>query len=161
MNFLNGISTPLVETSSAQSELLQTASVDTSRPVKYISFRIKADWDGNTYTGIRLYDASQQLLFDRTFTEAGIWYPAQTVTDGTTIIGFRCDSASSEKYLLRVSILLGRIGHPEIAGEIMLPNNRVYPDFEQYKALLAQEESFPGLKAISYKLDSIGVLAAF
>ena len=124
--------------SAASAENLKTIEVDTSARIAYVSMRIHAAWDGNLYTGLRLYDPDEASIVDVTFYSDGDWYPLQEIPVGMLIIGLKCDSSSSSSYLLGLSLLLGYTGRAEVAAELFFPAMYSYPSYEQFAPLYAQ-----------------------
>ena len=76
MVFKNENISPLFEVSSTSSETVRTISIDSSREIRYVSMRTKWKYP---YTGLRLYDESENIIVDKSWVGEGDWSPLQMV----------------------------------------------------------------------------------
>ena len=102
------------------------------------------------YTGLRLYDQKEFAFVDLSWNDEGEWTKLQEIPLGQQIIGFRCDTESSDTYLLNLSFLLGVAGRKYGSGELRFPPMDLFPSFEEFKPLLFVD-TYPLLNKINYK----------
>ena len=75
--------------------------------------RIKNQYE---FTGLRLYESKDKTFIDESWADIGEWTEPQVVPSGQKIVGFQCDTVSSEFYLINLSFLLGSVNTTEITG---------------------------------------------
>ena len=111
---------------------MQYLSLDTAKPIRYVSLNVQ---HGVWYKGLHFLDEDfgtiAQVKWDSKV--AGEWLSPQEVPIGQQIVGFKCNTSSSDK-VLRLAFVLGDVGHDDVADELNFQSvTDIFPSNDQLR----------------------------